>query len=94
VINDYIAQMAPMLGIAGASVAWIAQIPETTRGKGFLPDMALALAGSAVIGILASAAIRPFSDGLGMLGMYVLGMVGATATIALQRSVWPGDPRT
>ena len=44
-----------------------------------------------MIGILVSAAIRPFADGLGMLSMYVLGMAGATAAIALQRGGWPAS---
>ena len=39
--TEYIAQMAPMLVIAGAMVAWVSQVSSTASGYGFLPDMAL-----------------------------------------------------
>ena len=39
--TEYLAQMAPMLVIAGAMVAWLAPISSTARWYGSLPDMAL-----------------------------------------------------
>ena len=83
--TEYIVQMAPILIIAGAFVAWAAQIPSTATGYGFLPDMALGLAGSVLAGALAWAVIFAHA---GMLAMFVIGFVGAVITIAAQRGLW------
>ena len=88
-MGEYIAQMAPMLGVAGALVAWLAQIRETRSGHGFLPDMALALIGSGVAGSLFTMGTLAYATGVGMPGMVVVGAVGAVAAIAMQRAVWP-----
>lgn len=77
--------MVPMLVIAGAMVAWLAQIPVTNRGYGFLPDMALGLAGSACAGALIGAAV---SGEVGMIVMFWIGIVGAIVAIGAQRRLW------
>ena len=43
--TEYGAQMAPMLVVAGAMVAWLAQISSAARGYGVLPDRAHGLVG-------------------------------------------------
>ena len=85
---EYIAQMIPMLIIAGAMAGWLAQISPTTRGYGFLPDMALGVVGSVLAGVLLWAAFA----GAGMLAMFALGAVGATVAIAAQRGLWRPAP--
>jgi uncharacterized membrane protein YeaQ/YmgE (transglycosylase-associated protein family) len=89
-MSEYIAQMAPMLGIAGAVVAWLGQIPNSRAGHGFPADMALGLAGSIVAGVSA-AGITNFTSppAVGMAAMAAVGMVGAVVGIAVQRAVWP-----
>jgi uncharacterized membrane protein YeaQ/YmgE (transglycosylase-associated protein family) len=85
--------MAPMLGIAGAIVAWLAQIPDTRAGRGFLPDMALALFGSALMGsLVAGAANITMTFQIGMFAMVTVGMLGAALAILVQRTVWPSHP--
>ena len=74
-----------MLVTAGAMVAWLAQTRWTVGGYGFLPDMALAVVGSVLAGALVWAAI---SVNAGMLGMFVIGGVGALLAIIAQRGLW------
>jgi uncharacterized membrane protein YeaQ/YmgE (transglycosylase-associated protein family) len=81
---EYVAQMAPMLVVAGAMVAWLAQIPSTTRGYGFVPDMGLGVAGSVLTGML----LWAVSAGAGMLAMFALGGVGAAVAVVAQRGLW------
>ena len=81
---EYIAQMAPMLIVAGQVVVWLAQISKT-RGYGFLPDMALGLGGSVLAGTLVFAAV---SADAGMLAMFGIGGVGAALAIVAQRGLW------
>ena len=87
--TEYIAQMLPMLAIAGAMVGWMAQIGPTTRGYGLLPDMALGLAGSVFAATLVRTAI---SADAGMLAMFVIGGVGATLAVVAQRGLWHPAP--
>lgn len=87
--TEWIAQMAPMLVLAGVTVAWLAQLSWTARGYGFLPDMALGLAGSAVAGTLIWAAT---SADAGMLAMLAIGGVGAVLAIVAQRGLGRSAP--
>lgn len=87
--TEWIAQMAPMLVLAGVMVAWLAQVSWTARGYGFLPDMAFGMGGSAVAGTLLWAAI---SASAGMLAMFAIGGVGAVLAIAAQRAAWRSAP--
>ena len=87
--SEYIAQMGPMLVVAGLMVAWLAQLSATTRGRGFLPDVALGLIGSVAGGLLGWAAL---ASGAGMLGMFGIGAAGAVLAIAAQRGLWRSAP--
>ena len=83
--SEYIAQMGPMLAIAGAFVAWLAQIRSTSGGYGFMPDMAIAVGGSVLAGAFVWVAISPDA---GMLGMVGIGGIGALVAIVAQRGLW------
>ena len=83
--TEYVVQMVPMLVIAGVLVAWLAQIPATTRGFGFLPDMALGLAGSLGAGALVGTGM---GGDAGMIVMFWVGIVGASVAIGSQRRLW------
>ena len=87
--TEYIAQMGPMLVMAGLVVAWLAQLSATTRGHGLLPDMALGLIGSVAAGLLVWAVV---SSGAGMLGMFGIGAAGAVLAIVAQRGLWRSAP--
>ena len=84
-MNEYAVQMVPMLVMAGAVVAWMAQIPMTNRGYGFVADMMLAVAGSVAAGALVAWAM---SRDPGMIVMFWIGIVGAIAALAAQRRLW------
>ena len=84
--------MGPILAIAGAFVAWLAQIRSTSRGYGFMPDMAIAVGGSVLAGAFVSATLSPDA---GMLGMVGIGGIGALVAIVAQRGLWrSGRPRS
>jgi uncharacterized membrane protein YeaQ/YmgE (transglycosylase-associated protein family) len=85
VTTEYVAQMAPMLVMAGLVVAWLAQLTPSTRGWGFLPDIATAVIGSVAGGLLVWAAISP---GAGMLRMFGIGAGGAVLVVLAQRGLW------
>ena len=83
--TEYIAQMLPMLLLAGALVAWVVQLVPKTGGYGFLPDMALCVVG----GVLAGAVVRAgLSGNAGMLGMFAIGGLGAILALVAQRGLW------
>lgn len=84
--NEYIVQMLTTVAIAGALVAWLAQIPKTNRGYGFMPDMALAVAGSVAAGALVALGVTADA---GMTVMFWVGIVGATVLLGAQRRLWP-----
>jgi hypothetical protein len=91
-MSEYIAQMAPMLGLAGATVAWLAQISSTRAGRGFLGDMAFALCGSALAGSLVGGTVNlTTTGGIGMFAMLTVGMLGAALAVLAQRTVWPSQ---
>ena len=85
--GEYVAQMLPMLVVAAVSVAWLAEqvLITARRSYGFLPDMALACAGSVFTGALAWAIFAP----AGMVGMFAIGAAGAGLALATQRGWWP-----
>ena len=84
-MNEYAVQMVPMLVMAGAVVAWMAQIPATNRGYGFVADMMLAVAGSVAGGALV---VWVLTRDPGMIVMFWIGIVGAIAALAAQRRLW------
>jgi hypothetical protein len=85
VTTEWIAQMAPMLVLAGVTVAWLAQLAWTARGYGFLPDMALGLGGSVLIGALVGTVA---AADVGMLAVFAIGGIGAVLAIVAQRGLW------
>jgi uncharacterized membrane protein YeaQ/YmgE (transglycosylase-associated protein family) len=84
---EYIAQMGPMLVVAGLIVAWLAGTSSKGGGYGFLPDMALGLIGSVAAGAISWAAV---SSAPGMLAMFGIGGLGAILLIVAQRGLWHG----
>ena len=82
--NEYVVQMLPMVAIAGALVAWLAQIPKTNRGYGFLADMSFGLGGCVGGGAL----FAGVSSGADMIVMFWVGIVGAIVALVAQRRLW------
>jgi len=84
-----VAQMAPMLVLAGLTVGWVAEAARRAGGHGPLGDLILGLVGSLAVGGLFRVAI---SSDVGMLAMLVVGVGGAALAIMAQRSVWKSTP--
>ena len=87
--GEYIAQMGPMLVMAGPAVAWLAQLSRRSRGWGLLPDMATGLIGSVAAGLLTWALVY---SGTSMLRMFAIGAAGAVVAIVAQRGLWRFAP--
>jgi uncharacterized membrane protein YeaQ/YmgE (transglycosylase-associated protein family) len=83
-MSEHIAQMAPMLIVAGLAAGWLSEAVARAGGYGFIWDMALGIGGSAVLG----AAVWLFAEP-GMLSMVVIGFTGAAIGIVAQRKLWP-----
>ena len=83
--SEYIAQMVPMLILAGLTAAWVAEAVSHAGSYGFVPDMGLGLVGSVVAGAIVWTAISSES---GMLGMLLIGGGGAALAIIAQRRFW------
>jgi uncharacterized membrane protein YeaQ/YmgE (transglycosylase-associated protein family) len=81
---EHIAQMGPMLVLAGLMAGWTAEAVSRAGGYGLIPDMVLGLIGSVLVGGIASAVSRE----AGMLGMFVIGGAGAALAVVAQRSLW------
>jgi hypothetical protein len=84
-VGEDIAQMGPMLVLAGVAVGWLSEAARRAGGYGFLADMSIALVGSVVVGGIVLGAV---STGLGMVAMFAVGCGGALLAIVAQRSVW------
>jgi uncharacterized membrane protein YeaQ/YmgE (transglycosylase-associated protein family) len=84
-MTEYIAQMAPMLLLAGVAAGWAGEAISRVHGYGFMYDLALGIVGSLIAGILMSLVI---ANGGGMVAMFVVGCAGATLVIAAQRQFW------
>lgn len=82
---EYIAQMAPMLLLAGVAAGWVSEVVSRAHGYGFMYDLALGIVGSGLAGIVMSLAVS--TDG-GMTVMFVVGCAGAALIIAAQRHLW------
>jgi uncharacterized membrane protein YeaQ/YmgE (transglycosylase-associated protein family) len=82
---EHIAQMAPMLALAGLTAAWIAEAVSRAGGYGFTWDMALGLTGSVLAGVAVWVAL---TGGAGMATMFLIGCGGAALLILAQRRVW------
>jgi uncharacterized membrane protein YeaQ/YmgE (transglycosylase-associated protein family) len=81
---EHIVQMVPMLVLAGLMSGWMAETLSRAGGYGFIPDMVLGLLGSVVAG----AVWIVVANHGGMLGMFLVGCVGAALVIVSQRSLW------
>lgn len=82
---EYIAQMGPMLLLAGIAAGWVSEAVSRARGYGFIYDMALGLVGSLLAGVIMSVLI---SNEAGMATMFAVGCCGAALVIAAQRQLW------
>ena len=82
---EVIAQMGPMLILAGLATGWMVQTVSRAGGYGLIPDMVTGVIGSVLVGgvIWGLVSYRP-----GMLGMCVIGCVGAGLAVVAQRSLW------
>src|SRR6185503_12649503 len=79
---EHIAQMGPILVLAGLIAGWVAEAASRAGGYGFIFDMVFGLVGSVVGGAIVWVFIS--SD----TGMLVIGCVGAALAIAAQRRLW------
>ena len=80
-----IAQMGPMLILAGLVVGWLADAITRAGGRGFNIDLAIGLIGSLAGGALIWVLV---STSAGMTGMFLIGSAAATTAIAAQRGFW------
>lgn len=81
-----IAQIGPMLVLAGLTVGWAAEAFRRAGGPGFLGDLLVGLAGSVVGGGVVWAGV---STRLGMVAMFSIGCLGAALAIIAQRAMMP-----
>jgi uncharacterized membrane protein YeaQ/YmgE (transglycosylase-associated protein family) len=84
-MGEYVAQMAPMLLLAGIAAGWVSEAVSRARGYGFIYDMALGIVGSMLAGVTASVLS---ANEAGMATMFAAGGCGAALVIAAQRHVW------
>jgi uncharacterized membrane protein YeaQ/YmgE (transglycosylase-associated protein family) len=82
---EHIAQMAPMLILAGLAAGWMAEAVSRARGYGLIPDMVLGLVGSVAGGGFVWLAM---SSEAGMVTVFLIGCAAAALMITTQRSVW------
>jgi uncharacterized membrane protein YeaQ/YmgE (transglycosylase-associated protein family) len=82
--ND-LAQMGPMLIVAGLTTGLTAETVSRAGGYGLIADMIAGLIGSVLVGEMIWGAV-PYHPG--MLGMVAIGCAGAGLAIALQRGLW------
>jgi uncharacterized membrane protein YeaQ/YmgE (transglycosylase-associated protein family) len=82
---EHIAQMGPMLVLAGLMAGWTAETVSRAGGHGLIPDMVGGLVGSALVGGIVWVVV---SHAPGMLGMFVIGCAGAGLAVVAQRGLW------
>jgi uncharacterized membrane protein YeaQ/YmgE (transglycosylase-associated protein family) len=82
---EHIAQMGPMLILAGLLAGWMAEVVSRAGGYGLRPDMVLGLVGSVVGG---GAVWVLVSGHAGMPAMFLIGCVGAALAVVAQRRLW------
>jgi uncharacterized membrane protein YeaQ/YmgE (transglycosylase-associated protein family) len=82
---EYVAQMGPMLLLAGVAAGWVSEAVSRARGYGFIYDMALGIVGSLLAGVIVSVLI---SSDAGMATMFAIGCCGASLAIVAQRQLW------
>jgi uncharacterized membrane protein YeaQ/YmgE (transglycosylase-associated protein family) len=84
-MSEHIAQMGPMLILAGLMAGWGAEAVSRADGYGLILDMVLGLIGSVVVGATVWAVI---SSDAGMPAMFLIGCGGAALAIVAQRRCW------
>ena len=84
-MSESIAQMAPMLIMAGLTIGWLSEALSRAGGYGFMYDMLLGLIGS--IGLAAMIWIG-ISNDIGMMTMSLIGCIGGALAVVAQRSLW------
>jgi len=89
VLMEDVAQMGPMLVLAGLTVGWVAEAARRAGGHGLLSDLVLGLVGSLAVGGIFWVVI---SSDVGMVAMLVIGGGGAALAIMAQRTVWKSTP--
>ena len=82
---EHIAQMVPMLILAGLAAGWMAEAVSRARGYGLIPDMVLGLVGSVAGGAIVWFVI---SGDAGMVTMFLIGGAAATLMLIAQRTLW------
>jgi len=82
---EHIAQMGPMLILAGLFVGLAAETVSRAGGRGLIPDMVVGVVGSVLVGGLVWVVV---SQGANMLGMFVIGCASAGLAIVAQRGLW------
>jgi uncharacterized membrane protein YeaQ/YmgE (transglycosylase-associated protein family) len=82
---EHIAQMGPMLILAGLVAGWLAEAVSRPRDYGLIPDMVLGLVGSVAGGAIVWFVI---SSDAGMVPMFLIECGTAALMIIAQRSVW------
>ena len=88
-LMEDVAQMGPMLVLAGLTVGWLAEAARRPGGHGLLSDLVLGLVGSLAVGGIFWVVI---SSDVGMVAMLVIGGGGAALAIMAQRAVWKSTP--
>jgi uncharacterized membrane protein YeaQ/YmgE (transglycosylase-associated protein family) len=81
---EHVAQMGPMLILAGLVAGWMAEAVSRARGYGLIPDMVLGVVGSVAGGAIVWLVISE----AGMATMFLIGCGAAAIMIIAQRSFW------
>jgi uncharacterized membrane protein YeaQ/YmgE (transglycosylase-associated protein family) len=85
IMAEHVAQMGPMLILAGLAAGWMAEAVARARGYGLLPDMVLGVIGSVGGGGIVWFVV---SGEAGMVTMFLIGCAAAALVISAQRSFW------
>ena len=84
-MTEHIAQMGPMLILAGLVTGWMAEAFSRAGGYGLITHMVVGLVGSIIGGTTVWTAV---STEAGMPGMFLIGCAGAALAIVAQRGLW------
>ena len=84
-MSEHIAQIVPMLILAGLTAGWVAEAVSRAGGYGLIPGMGLGLVGSVLAGWIVWITVS--GEG-GMVAMLLIGGVGAALAIVAQRRFW------
>lgn len=84
-MTEHIAQMGPMLILAGLVTGWMAEALSRAGGYGLITDIVVGLVGSVVGGTMVWLLV---STDAGMPGMLLIGCAGAALAIVAQRGLW------